>query len=141
MKIHTFKLAAMTLIALLCSCTTNRKQSASTAEAVELPVNCTLAAMNERDRALHESRLRLLRRSESNPKMEPGGFTFTVCLTKMPLPDLVGWAKNEQGCCSFLRISHELDESGQFAVVTVDCPPEYREEVVRAFGLNAPTCP
>lgn len=106
------------------------------AEALELPVNCTLAAMNERDRALHEARLKLLRQSASKPKIESGGFSFTVCLTKMPQEELVAWTVAEQGCCSFLRITQEVDKTRGLAEVKVTCPPKYRREVMRTFGLK-----
>jgi hypothetical protein len=45
--------------------------------------------------------------------------------------------KNEQKCCSFLRMTSHVQEGKTLAEVQVNCPPDLSHEITRTFGLNS----
>jgi hypothetical protein len=103
-----------------------------------LPASCTLLAMSPEDRATHERRLERLIKAASMQKATDDGFIFTVDLRQMPFEDLEPWMTNEQKCCSFLKMTYRVLESGLLEEVTVVCPTEMRSSVMQSFGLRSP---
>jgi hypothetical protein len=101
-----------------------------------LPASCTLLEMTPEDRATHERRLEKLSKAASMQKETDHGFIFVVDLRQMPFDDLESWMTNEQKCCSFLRMTCRVLESGVRAEVAVVCPAEMRPTVIQTFGLQ-----
>lgn len=105
-------------------------------EGVPLPKNCTLMSMKPAERTVHLERLGMLRRSMSDVRVSPAGFTFAVDLSKMPVSDLQGWAENEQKCCAEFKIETKTAEAKR-ATVRVLCDAESKTEMMQILGLKA----
>ena len=93
-------------------------------------------AMSPEDRAAHQRRLEILRDAGRFDRDTANGFVFSVDLRRMPVTDLDQWMKNEQGCCSFLKMRKQIDEAQSHAQIDVECPRELRSEVIQTFGLR-----
>jgi hypothetical protein len=108
-----------------------------TATSKELPASCTLLAMSPEERVAHQQRLESLNKAASLRKVTADGFVFAVDLRRMPKEDPQLWMENEQKCCSFLRMTHQVIEKDVLAEVAVVCPAEMRAAVMQTFGLRS----
>lgn len=128
-------LAFVLLFVSACATSSRKRSEASETPGESLPPNCTLMAMTPQERELHKARLATLSRAASDLRKTDDGFTFSVNLDEMNLSELHRWAKDEQGCCSFLAIEARVIQPQRVAFVAVKCPEEFREVVLTTFGL------
>jgi len=115
-------------------CKAGRKD---TTKGKQLPASCTLQTMSPQDRAAHLRRLDNLTQAASLKRKTREGFVFTVDLHRMSVEDLQLWMKNEQECCSFLKLTNRVFQRDGFAEVTVTCPVDMRATVMQTFGIRA----
>jgi hypothetical protein len=119
------------LICVFAGCKATKRETRA-----ELPASCTLLVMSPEERAIHERRLNDLKRAARLEQETAAGFEFSVDLRQMPSHELQAWMANEQKCCSFLRMQSRTDEVPRRAYVTVDCPRDFRDQVLATFGLG-----